>query len=88
MRLLFRPTGEPEAEELRLGVLRRFSSQLAALSGADLGPERILRAQVVMALGLGLATLRVSGVEPIASAEAAQVGPLLQRAIESLLGAT
>jgi AcrR family transcriptional regulator len=75
--LLLRSSGDPAAERLRVGVLRSFGERLAAAAARERpadgrGPDDadlVLRAQVVLATGVGIAVLRATGgLEPLASA--------------------
>ncbi|MGC4122052.1 MAG: hypothetical protein QM765_47225 [Myxococcales bacterium] len=88
--LLLHTSGDPRAEQLRLGLLRRFSESLARLAGwtakhphAD---ELLLRAQLVIAIGLGIATLRTSKLEPIASTGTEVLSGRLGELVQSVFG--
>ncbi|MEH1164334.1 TetR family transcriptional regulator [Micromonospora sp. CPCC 205539] len=80
--LLLRSSGDARADEIRLGVLRYSSEQLASARGwrpDEPDSERVLlRAQMVLAAGLGMAVLRSSTpLQPLSSAtEQDLVGPL------------
>lgn len=81
--LLLRSSGDAGADEIRRGVLSRASEQLAAARGwrpGEPGSEQILlRAQMALAAGIGVAVLRSSSIqlEPLSSAaEEDLVGPL------------
>ncbi|MEU8154707.1 TetR family transcriptional regulator [Micromonospora sp. NPDC048986] len=80
--LLLRSSGDAVADEIRRGVLIRSSEQLAAARGwrpGEAGSEQLLlRAQMVLAAGIGVAVLRSSiRLEPLSSAtEQDLVGPL------------
>ncbi|MFE9190286.1 TetR family transcriptional regulator [Micromonospora sp. NPDC007208] len=80
--LLLRSSGDAGADEIRRGVLVRSSEQLAAARGwrpGEPGSEQLLlRAQMVLAAGIGVAVLRSSiRLEPLSSAtEEDLVGPL------------
>jgi AcrR family transcriptional regulator len=78
--LLLRSSGDERADQIRLGVLRGYGERLASTARRrpdwDDG-QLILRAQLVLAATTGIALLRLSGLEPLASATAADlVGPL------------
>ena len=88
MRLLLRATGDPNGEALRLGVLRRFSEALASLAGTGSGADAVLRSQVIIAIGVGVAALRASGVEPLASGSPARLAELMQQLVNQLLHPT
>ncbi|MET8360034.1 TetR family transcriptional regulator [Micromonospora sp. NPDC005171] len=80
--LLLRSSGDAGADEIRRGVLIRSSEQLAAARGwrpGEPGSEQLLlRAQMVLAAGIGVAVLRSSiQLEPLSSATQQDlVGPL------------
>jgi len=82
--LLLRPTGNKESERARVAVLRRFGENLASMVGwpADESStdDRLLRAELLIAISIGVTALRVSGLEPLASAGAAE----LRRHMDSL----
>ncbi|MEU5675308.1 TetR family transcriptional regulator [Micromonospora sp. NPDC047762] len=80
--LLLRSSGDAEADDIRRGVLARSSEQLAAARGWRPGDpdsqQVLLRAQMALAAGIGVAVLRSSiRLEPLSSAtEHDLVGPL------------
>ncbi len=78
--MLLRSSGDPRAEEIRIGTLQSFAERLAGLSGAP-----VLDAQVVLAAMLGLTILRSAGVAPLAGAEKDELVPPLQRLISAML---
>ncbi|MCZ7373824.1 TetR/AcrR family transcriptional regulator [Micromonospora sp. WMMC250] len=89
--LLLRSSGDAGADEIRLGVLSRASQQLAAARGwrpGEPGSEEILlRAQMALAAGIGVAVLRSSSIrlEPLSAAtEQDLVGPL-RELVDALL---
>ena len=82
--LLLRSSGDANTEEKRSGILRAFS--LAIASAAGWTPEQpgaeefLLRAQMVLAVAVGVVMMRSSsqGLEPLGSATEEQIaGPLL-----------
>ncbi len=87
--LLLRSSGDEAADHIRRSVLRGQSESLAAAArrpeAVDGPDELILRAQVVLSAATGLALLRASGLEPLASASAADLVPPLRDVIDSLL---
>lgn len=88
--LLLRPSGDERAERLRLGVLRGYSERLASAAGrpaADPGGDALmLRAQLVLALSLGMALLRSStNLEPLASATAEDLAEPLRDLVNTAL---
>jgi AcrR family transcriptional regulator len=79
--LLLRSSGDEATEATRIGFLRRFGERLATAAGWKplMGDdETLLRAQLVLAAGLGIVVLRSSaGLEPITSAGPGRLrGPL------------
>jgi hypothetical protein len=79
--LLLRSSGDAATEATRIGFLRRFGERLATAAGwqPDQGDdELLLRAQVVLAAGLGIVVLRTSArLEPLTGAtEGDLLGPL------------
>lgn len=88
--LLLRSSGDERAEEIRLGVLRRFSESLASAAGwRPDDPEAgglLLRAQIVLAAGIGIAVLRSSrGLDPLASATEEDLREPLCNLVDALL---
>ncbi|MFF3564778.1 TetR/AcrR family transcriptional regulator [Streptomyces sp. NPDC002574] len=88
--LLLRSSGDERAERLRLNVLRGYSERLAAAAGrpaGDPGDDTLmLRAQLVLALSLGVALLRSSTrLEPLASATAAELAEPLRDLVDTAL---
>ncbi len=88
--LLLRSSGDEHAEQKRLAVLRSFASKIASVAGwtpNQPGAEEVLlRAQVVLSVAVGVAALRLSGLQPLGSAtEQELVSPLLDVAT-ALLG--
>jgi AcrR family transcriptional regulator len=88
--LLLRSSGDERAEQKRLAVLRSFASKIASVAGwtpNQPGAEEVLlRAQVVLSVAVGIAALRLSGLQPLGSAtERELAGPLLDVAT-ALLG--
>lgn len=90
--LLLRSSGDPAADELRVGVLRGFSEQIAAVSdAAALGiddEDLLLRAQLVVAVSIGTGLLRsaLPGLQPLASVTDARLADALTVVIDALLG--
>lgn len=70
--LLLRSSGDEATEATRIGFLRRFGERLASAAGwnpTTRDDETLLRAQLVLAAGLGIVVLRSSaGLEPLTSA--------------------
>jgi hypothetical protein len=88
--LLLRSSGDERTEEMRVGVLRTFGQRLASLAGwtpdaAD-GDDLLLRAQLVLSVGIGIAVLRSArGLEPIASATAEQLSEPVHALVTAVL---
>lgn len=88
--LLLRSSGDPQAETMRIGLLRTFSEHLASTAGwrpGDAGgDELLLRAQLLLALTIGMTVLRVSpGLEPLASAQAHDLAEPVRDLVNALL---
>ena len=86
--LLLRSSGDERAERLRLGILQTFSESLAssAVRGAGGSADSLLRAQLVLALFIGIGVLHTTpGVEPLASASSDELVEPIRRIIETLL---
>jgi AcrR family transcriptional regulator len=86
--LLLRSSGDEHTERMRLGVLARFGERLAAAASASTASEdqRRLRAQVVLAAALGVAALRCSGLQPLASATEEEILPAVSDLVQAVLG--
>lgn len=78
--MLLRSSGDPRAEEIRIGTLHSFAERLAGLKGGS-----VLDAQFVLAAMLGLTILRSAGVPPLAGATQEELTPRLQRLITAML---
>jgi AcrR family transcriptional regulator len=82
--LLLRSSGDEGADRIRLDILGAFARKLAALAdGPD--DQLMLRAQVVIAAGLGVAILRSAGLQPLASAGEPELAEALQDMVGALL---
>ena len=89
--LLVRSSGDDRAERLRLGFLRSFGERLASAAGWAPGvpgaDDLLLRAQVLLSVGIGIAVLRSSGgLEPLASADHDLLVAPLRDLVTALLG--
>ncbi|VXC46632.1 Transcriptional regulator, TetR family [Arthrobacter sp. 9V] len=88
--LLLRSSGDENADAIRRRTLEHFTEQLAAAAGwraedAHSGPI-LLRAQLAIALMLGLVMLRTATeVQPLASASADQLTEPLEQVLRVLL---
>ncbi|MER5435184.1 TetR family transcriptional regulator [Streptomyces sp. NPDC002588] len=78
--MLLRDSGDEQVDELRRHALEDFSRQVLAASGARSAPEaeNLLRAQLLVALGVGVAVLRSTvGLQPLGEATSEDLlGPL------------
>ncbi|WP_200846742.1 TetR/AcrR family transcriptional regulator [Arthrobacter sp. 18067] len=88
--LLLRSSGDENADAIRRRTLERFTEQLAAAAGwsADdpASQPLLLRAQMAIALMLGLVMLRTATeVQPLASASADQLTEPLEQVLRVLL---
>ncbi|MFJ6537481.1 TetR family transcriptional regulator [Paenarthrobacter sp. NPDC091711] len=88
--LLLRSSGDENADAIRRRTLERFTEQLAAAAGwsADVPASQplLLRAQMAIALMLGLVMLRTATeVQPLASASADQLTEPLEQVLRVLL---
>jgi AcrR family transcriptional regulator len=88
--LLLRSSGDERAEQMRFGVLRRFSERLAATAGWQpedpAGEQLLLRAQLVLAASLGITLLRsTTKIEPLASATEEDLAAPLRDLVNTLL---
>jgi AcrR family transcriptional regulator len=88
--LLLRTSGDPHAERSRIRVLRTFAERLASLAGwekdkPDEG-DLLLRAQLVVAAGMGIGVLRATGApEPLMSATEAELASPVYDLVTALL---
>jgi hypothetical protein len=79
------------AEQLRVQILRDLAQRLAALAGWTPGhPDGdalLLRAQLVLCTGVGLAVLRATGgLEPICTTEKTDLAAPMGDLIRAMLG--
>jgi AcrR family transcriptional regulator len=88
--LLLRTSGDKHAEQSRIRVLRTFAERLASLAGwqtdkPDEG-DLLLRAQLVLAAGMGIGVLRATGApEPLMSATEAELASPVHDLVTALL---
>jgi AcrR family transcriptional regulator len=82
-------SGDARAAELRSRGIEGFADAILEAAGGDPSPERRLRAQLVLALGLGVVTLRGTiDLQPLTTVSADElIGPL-DDAVVALLGPT
>ncbi|MFG1694490.1 TetR family transcriptional regulator [Nonomuraea sp. NPDC049309] len=88
--LLLRTSGDENAERMRVGLLRSASEDLASVAGwrpeDPEGEALMLRAQLVLALAVGVATLRVSTeLRPLATAGDEELAVPLREVVDTLL---
>jgi AcrR family transcriptional regulator len=88
--LLLRSSGDENADLIRRRTLEHFTRRLAAAAGwRDEDPDSapiLLRAQLAIAMGMGVIMLRTSAVaEPIASASPAELTSALGETFRNLL---
>ena len=78
--MLLRVSGDERVDSLRRQALQEFSEQLLEVSGSQPlnDDERLLRAQLVVALGVGIAVLRSAvGLQPLSGVTSEDlIGPL------------
>jgi AcrR family transcriptional regulator len=89
--LILRPTGNERAEKMRLDMLGSFSRSLTRLAGTtpeEQSEELLFRAELVIAVGIGVATLRSSGLEPLASASSDRLRDAFGKLVRLLLPET
>ncbi|GAA0480766.1 TetR family transcriptional regulator [Paractinoplanes deccanensis] len=85
MLLLLRTSGDERAEQMRRGVIQAISERLAVACGTP-SPDRLLRAQLVLAASLGVVVLRSSlRVEPLTSASEDELAAPFTDLINALL---
>ncbi|HEY0260896.1 MAG TPA: TetR family transcriptional regulator [Lacisediminihabitans sp.] len=91
--LLLRSSGDERADRIRRNTLQSFAERMAEVAGwraTDAGGEDlILRAQIMLATGLGIVLLRSSsGMEPLTSATGQQLGTPLGEVLTTLLSSS
>ena len=88
--LLLRVSGDERVDSLRRQSLYDFSRQVLDASGEKSkqgDTERLLRAELVVALGVGIAVIRSAvGLQPLLSATAEDLFAPLRDVIDTLLG--
>ncbi len=85
--MLLHGSSDAQVDQLRRETLARYTRQL--LEALDLPPERSddleLRAQLLLALGVGVAVLRSGvGLEPLSGADAEALEPAIRAVIDAL----
>lgn len=85
--MLLRVSGDERVDGLRRQALQDYSRRLLDAAGQDDDRERLLRAQLVVALGVGVAVVRSAvGLEPLREATADDLAGPLRDVIDALLG--
>ncbi|AXG77440.1 TetR/AcrR family transcriptional regulator [Streptomyces paludis] len=90
--MLLRPSGDEQTDALRRRALEDFSRRVREASSSPAGPageedtERLLRAQLLVALGVGVAVVRSSvGLQPLRDATPDDLLAPLQDIVNALL---
>lgn len=85
--MLLRDSGDEQVAGLRRRALEEFGRQVLEASGAPAAPDALLRAELLVALGVGVAVVRSAvGLRPLADATPEDLlGPLLD-VVDGLLG--
>jgi AcrR family transcriptional regulator len=84
--LLLRSSGDDGADAIRRETLRRYAERLVGTVGGAGSEELLVRAEIALAVVLGMSMLRQStAVEPLASADDAVVSAALEDALRALL---
>jgi AcrR family transcriptional regulator len=88
--LLLRSSGDDRADAIRRRTMQTYTERMATIAGwrpedASTAPL-LLRAQIAMAMGLGIVVMRTSSdLEPLASATKGQLSAPLRAVLEKLL---
>ena len=84
--MLRRDSGDEQGAELRRRALAEFGRQVLEASGAAPGPDAELRAELLVALGVGVAVVRSAvGLRPLADATPEDLLGPLRDVVEGLL---
>jgi AcrR family transcriptional regulator len=88
--LLLRSSGDPQAEKIRVNIIRSFAERIAIAGGPQHDREAyrrlLLRAEMALATTLGMVLLRsTSRLEPLSSASENELFEPLEAVIKSLL---
>lgn len=85
--ILLRVSENENVEELRRRALEDFSRKLLAASDGAADDDRTLRAQLLLALGVGVAVVRSAvGLQPLSGATSGELSGPLRDVVEALLG--
>ncbi|MGY5047566.1 TetR/AcrR family transcriptional regulator [Streptomyces sp. 900105755] len=85
--MLLRDSGDTQVGQLRRRALAEFGRQVLEASGASSAPDAELRAELLVALGVGVAVVRSAvGLRPLADATPEDLLGPLRDVVEGLLG--
>ncbi|ROO91339.1 TetR family transcriptional regulator [Actinocorallia herbida] len=87
--MLLRVSGDEQVDALRRAALQDFTRQILDGSGTgpEKDPERLLRAELLVALGVGVAVIRSAvGLQPLRDATPDALRGPLRDVIDALLG--
>ncbi|MEW1776036.1 TetR family transcriptional regulator [Streptomyces sp. NPDC086777] len=85
--MLLRDSGDEQVTEMRRRALEEFGRQVLEASGGRPAPDARLRAELLVALGVGVAVLRSAvGLRPLADATPEDLLGPLRDVVEGLLG--
>ncbi|MGW2958772.1 TetR/AcrR family transcriptional regulator [Streptomyces sp. NPDC001220] len=85
--MLLRDSGDEQVAELRRRALEEFGRQVLEASGAASAPDALLRAELLVALGVGVAVVRSAvGLRPLAEAAPDDLVDPLRDIVAALFG--
>ncbi|GGM95841.1 TetR/AcrR family transcriptional regulator [Streptomyces fuscichromogenes] len=85
--MLLRDSGDEQVAQLRRRALAEFGRQVLEASGGSSAPDAELRAELLVALGVGVAVVRSAvGLRPLADATPEELLGPLHDIVEGLLG--
>lgn len=85
--MLLRDSGDEQVAQLRRQALAEFGRQVLEASGGSSAPDARLRAELLVALGVGVAVVRSAvGLRPLADATPEDLLGPLRDVVEGLLG--
>jgi AcrR family transcriptional regulator len=85
--MLLRVSGDERVDSLRRQALHDFSQQVLDAAGSPPKPDALLRAELLVALGVGIAVVRSAvGLHPLCDATSEQLAGPLGEVIDTLLG--
>lgn len=83
--MLLRVSGDPQVDGLRRQALLDLSDRVLAATGSDDTGDHLLHAQLIVALGIGVATVRSTvGLQPLRDADAERLAEPLRAIIDAL----